>query len=264
MHADHDYELRRGWGHSPARAGVVVAERAGAKKLALFHHSPDATDDDDRRGRRAHRRAHRGAGVRRRRRELPRRVSDRCPTSPTSVSLGASHASEVWAGATDPIVARPRRVDPARRFGDDRDARRARRLVAACKLVVGDYAAAERAAAPRSYVDAMIDAIERWLAEPTQRASAKRRCSVARRRRARSTRGRSTDDAAAFWILEAVDHAGLAVWVGERAVDLHPAGRRRDDARRARDRVRVPRDALAGSARPRRAADAVIDVGRRA
>lgn len=44
MHADHDYDLRRGWGHSPTRAGVVVAERAGAKKLALFHHSPDATD----------------------------------------------------------------------------------------------------------------------------------------------------------------------------------------------------------------------------
>jgi phosphoribosyl 1,2-cyclic phosphodiesterase len=45
MHADHDYDMRRGWGHSPARAGVVVAERAGAKKLALFHHSPDATDE---------------------------------------------------------------------------------------------------------------------------------------------------------------------------------------------------------------------------
>jgi phosphoribosyl 1,2-cyclic phosphodiesterase len=45
MHADDDYGLRRGWGHSPARAGVVVAERAGARKLALFHHSPDATDD---------------------------------------------------------------------------------------------------------------------------------------------------------------------------------------------------------------------------
>ncbi len=45
MHADADYAQRRGWGHSPARAGVVVAERAGAKKLALFHHSPDATDD---------------------------------------------------------------------------------------------------------------------------------------------------------------------------------------------------------------------------
>ncbi|MGE0869101.1 MAG: MBL fold metallo-hydrolase [Kofleriaceae bacterium] len=45
MYADQDYDLRRGWGHSPARAGVVVAERAGAKRLALFHHSPDATDD---------------------------------------------------------------------------------------------------------------------------------------------------------------------------------------------------------------------------
>jgi phosphoribosyl 1,2-cyclic phosphodiesterase len=45
MHADHDYDQRRGWGHSPARAGVVVAERAGVKRLALFHHSPDATDD---------------------------------------------------------------------------------------------------------------------------------------------------------------------------------------------------------------------------
>jgi ribonuclease BN (tRNA processing enzyme) len=45
MHADHDYDLRRGWGHSPSRAGVIVAERAGAKKLALFHHNPDATDE---------------------------------------------------------------------------------------------------------------------------------------------------------------------------------------------------------------------------
>jgi phosphoribosyl 1,2-cyclic phosphodiesterase len=45
MHADHDYGMRRGWGHSPARAGVIVAERAAAKKLALFHHNPDATDD---------------------------------------------------------------------------------------------------------------------------------------------------------------------------------------------------------------------------
>jgi phosphoribosyl 1,2-cyclic phosphodiesterase len=44
MHADNDYDSRRGWGHSPVRAGVIVAERAGAKKLALFHHNPDATD----------------------------------------------------------------------------------------------------------------------------------------------------------------------------------------------------------------------------
>ena len=45
MHTDAEYDLRKGWGHSPARAGVILAERAGAKRLALFHHSPDATDD---------------------------------------------------------------------------------------------------------------------------------------------------------------------------------------------------------------------------
>jgi phosphoribosyl 1,2-cyclic phosphodiesterase len=45
MYSDADYERSKGWGHSPARAGVIVAERAAARKLALFHHNPDATDD---------------------------------------------------------------------------------------------------------------------------------------------------------------------------------------------------------------------------
>jgi phosphoribosyl 1,2-cyclic phosphodiesterase len=45
MYGDAEYERSKGWGHSPARAGVVVAERAAARKLALFHHNPDATDD---------------------------------------------------------------------------------------------------------------------------------------------------------------------------------------------------------------------------
>ena len=44
MHADHEYDMRRGWGHSPAQSGVLLAESAGAGKLALTHHSPDATD----------------------------------------------------------------------------------------------------------------------------------------------------------------------------------------------------------------------------
>ncbi len=44
MHADHDYAMRKGWGHSPARAGIAVAAQAGVRRLALFHHSPDAND----------------------------------------------------------------------------------------------------------------------------------------------------------------------------------------------------------------------------
>ena len=42
---DDDYATRRGWGHSPVSRAIEVAERAGAKRLSLFHHNPDSTDD---------------------------------------------------------------------------------------------------------------------------------------------------------------------------------------------------------------------------
>ncbi|MBP6628531.1 MAG: MBL fold metallo-hydrolase [Kofleriaceae bacterium] len=45
MCGSEEYELRRGWGHSPVAAAVHVARAAGVRQLALFHHSPDATDD---------------------------------------------------------------------------------------------------------------------------------------------------------------------------------------------------------------------------
>jgi phosphoribosyl 1,2-cyclic phosphodiesterase len=46
MFTDEAYELRRGWGHSPVSNAIAVAEASQAKSLALFHHNPDATDDD--------------------------------------------------------------------------------------------------------------------------------------------------------------------------------------------------------------------------
>jgi phosphoribosyl 1,2-cyclic phosphodiesterase len=46
MFSDVEYETRRGWGHSPVSAALTVAERAGVGRLALTHHSPDATDAD--------------------------------------------------------------------------------------------------------------------------------------------------------------------------------------------------------------------------
>lgn len=45
MFSDQHYLRRRGWGHSSVSTAIAVAERAGAKRLALFHHHPDATDD---------------------------------------------------------------------------------------------------------------------------------------------------------------------------------------------------------------------------
>jgi ribonuclease BN (tRNA processing enzyme) len=44
MFSDHEYQTRKGWGHSSVSIAIDVARRAGASKLALFHHSPDATD----------------------------------------------------------------------------------------------------------------------------------------------------------------------------------------------------------------------------
>ncbi|MCW6510416.1 MBL fold metallo-hydrolase [Lichenifustis flavocetrariae] len=40
-----EYLNRVGWGHSTWEAGIALAERAGAKRLALFHHDP-ARDDE--------------------------------------------------------------------------------------------------------------------------------------------------------------------------------------------------------------------------
>jgi phosphoribosyl 1,2-cyclic phosphodiesterase len=43
--SDEDYRRRHGWGHSSVATAIAVAELAGAGRLALFHHHPDATDD---------------------------------------------------------------------------------------------------------------------------------------------------------------------------------------------------------------------------
>lgn len=44
MFTDEEYRTRHGWGHSSASAAIRLAERAGARKLALFHHNPDSSD----------------------------------------------------------------------------------------------------------------------------------------------------------------------------------------------------------------------------
>ena len=36
--------VKMGWGHSSWQQAVEVAERAGVKQLALFHHDPEHSD----------------------------------------------------------------------------------------------------------------------------------------------------------------------------------------------------------------------------
>ncbi|HET6764149.1 MAG TPA: MBL fold metallo-hydrolase [Longimicrobiaceae bacterium] len=46
MFTDDEYEQFRGWGHSTFGQAVRLAEDAGVRRLALFHHAPDRSDDE--------------------------------------------------------------------------------------------------------------------------------------------------------------------------------------------------------------------------
>ena len=118
--------------------------------------------------------------------------------------LGAS-TTEVWAGATEP-AARGIIAWVGRRSGDDREAA-VRGALAACKLVIGEMPAADSG---KAYVDAILGAMTTWLADPTKehQEATMKLLDVTRAQHA----WQATDDTAANWILEAVDHAGIAVW----------------------------------------------------
>ncbi|MDO8804081.1 MAG: response regulator [Elusimicrobiota bacterium] len=45
QYSEKEYSSRKGWGHSTYDDVVRFAEEAGAKRLALFHHDPEHTDD---------------------------------------------------------------------------------------------------------------------------------------------------------------------------------------------------------------------------
>jgi ribonuclease BN (tRNA processing enzyme) len=40
-----EYAVKRGWGHSTFDDAVLDALRAGVKRLALFHHDPEHSDE---------------------------------------------------------------------------------------------------------------------------------------------------------------------------------------------------------------------------
>jgi phosphoribosyl 1,2-cyclic phosphodiesterase len=46
QYTEEEYRAKATWGHSTVAYAVHVAAEAGAKRLALFHHDPQHTDDD--------------------------------------------------------------------------------------------------------------------------------------------------------------------------------------------------------------------------
>jgi len=45
QYTDAEMKSRMGWGHSSCEYAIASASRAGVKRLALFHHDPDRTDE---------------------------------------------------------------------------------------------------------------------------------------------------------------------------------------------------------------------------
>ncbi len=137
----------------------------------------------------------------------------------TDLGENTTNVANAWAGAKD-YLSRGLKVWTRREVGDDqRHAVRA--ALAACSLVTPHYPDQHpELHAPRRYIDDMMAAIQRWLDQPTREHQERVRSmlDVTRDRHA----WQDEHDLDHFWTLEAVDHASLAVWSGERSSYIVP------------------------------------------
>ena len=144
------------------------------------------------------------------------------PSAESLHELGesATNVADAWAGANDftscGLVEWVKRT-----VGDDRG-HAVRAALAASDLVVGLYPAASDAGtqAPKKYIDDMMGTIRQWASNPSDnnKATVRSALDVSRQVHAWQT----PTDIPHFWILEAVDHASLAVWAGERLSYIVP------------------------------------------
>ncbi len=122
-----------------------------------------------------------------------------------------------WAGARD-LVSRGIKVWAKRQIKSQRSA--VSTSLAACELVVGRYVSEQKGLPPKSYIDSMLAMIRRWLDDPSRECTERVRAALDITRSAHAWQ--REEDVAPFWILDAVDHASLAVWSGETASYIVP------------------------------------------
>ncbi|MDB4961601.1 MAG: hypothetical protein JWP01_1600 [Myxococcales bacterium] len=141
------------------------------------------------------------------------------PESLRELGEGATNASNAWAGAEEylsqGLVAWTRRS-----VADDQKAA-VKAAVAACRLVIETYPTdGADAHAPKQYIDDMIAKIQRWVDNPSNTNKEAVRSSLDTTRQLHAWQGHQNSPH--FWILEAVDHASLSVWAGERSSYIVP------------------------------------------
>ncbi|HEY4059508.1 MAG TPA: hypothetical protein VGM39_22975 [Kofleriaceae bacterium] len=146
------------------------------------------------------------------------------PNRPTPESLrelgeSSTNAATSWAGAEE-YLTQGLVVWTHRQVADDQKIA-VKVALNACKLVIDKYpTSGENVQAPKQYLDDMLARIQRWVDNPSNTNREAVRTSLDTTRQLHAWQGHS--DNAPFWILEAVDHASLSVWAGERSSYIIP------------------------------------------
>jgi len=131
----------------------------------------------------------------------------------------STNVSNQWAGAEE-YLSQGVVVWTRRQIADDQQAA-VKAAVAACRLVVERYPTdGADTHAPKQYIDDMLAKIQRWLDNPSNTNKEAVRSTLDTTRQLHAWQGHA--QSAHFWILEAVDHASLAVWAGERSSYIVP------------------------------------------
>lgn len=143
------------------------------------------------------------------------------PDPETLRELGESstNASNSWAGAEE-YLSQGLVVWARRQVAHDQKVA-VRAAIAACRLVIDKYPTdGASAQAPKQYIDDLLAKIQRWVDNPSNNNKEAVRSSLDTTRQLHAWQGHQ--DSAHFWVLEAVDHASLAVWAGERSSYIVP------------------------------------------
>lgn len=134
------------------------------------------------------------------------------------IGENSTNVETLWAGAADNL-ARGLNSWTRSMIGRDR-AVAVRAAVVTCALVLDEYEANREDLPPRTYIDTMVAAIRTWLDDPSRDNTDAVRTQLDVTRAAHAWH--RDEDVESFWILEAVDHASLAVWSGEKATYITP------------------------------------------